>query len=77
MMFTDMYLLNGDTAGLCARTDSVADAWFSPGGFNRGQIRGAVKLAFNPNQTQRDELYKSRVNPVCIFPRTRYCVVWR
>ena len=60
--------LNGDIAGLCARTDNVADAWFSPGGFNRGQIRGAVKLAFNPNQTQRDELYKNRVNPVVAFP---------
>ena len=60
--------LNGDIAGLCARTDNVADAWFSPGGFNRGQIRGAVKLAFNPNQTQRDELYRSRVNPVVSFP---------
>ena len=60
--------LNGDTAGLCARTDSVADAWFSPGGFNRGQVRGAVKLAFNPNQAQRDELYKSNVNSVVSFP---------
>jgi hypothetical protein len=60
--------LNGDIAGLCARTDNVADAWFSPGGFNRGQVRGAVKLAFNPNQTQRDELYKARVNPVTSFP---------
>ena len=60
--------LNGDTAGLCARTDNIADPFFSPAGFNRGQIRGAVKLAFNPNQTQRDELYKSRVNPVVSFP---------
>jgi len=60
--------LNGDTAGLCARTDSIADPWFSPGGFNRGQVRGAVKLAFNPNQTQRDDLYKARVNPVVSFP---------
>ena len=69
--YNDVYRfvpLNGDTAGLCARTDSVADAWFSPGGFNRGQIRGAVKLAFNPNQTQRDEIYKARVNPVVSFP---------
>ena len=69
--YNDVYRfvpLNGDIAGLCARTDSVADAWFSPGGFNRGQIRGAVKLAFNPNQTQRDELYKARVNPVTTFP---------
>ena len=60
--------LNGDIAGLCARTDNIADPFFSPAGFNRGQIRGAVKLAFNPNQTQRDELYKSRVNPVTAFP---------
>jgi len=69
--YNDVYRfvpLNGDIAGLCARTDNVADAWFSPGGFNRGQIRGAVKLAFNPNQTQRDELYKARVNPVTSFP---------
>ena len=69
--YNDVYRfvpLNGDTAGLCARTDNIADAWFSPGGFNRGQIRGAVKLAFNPNQLQRDELYRSRVNPVIAFP---------
>ena len=60
--------LNGDIAGLCARRDNIADPFFSPAGFNRGQIRGAVKLAFNPNQTQRDELYKARVNPVVSFP---------
>ena len=69
--YNDVYRfvpLNGDTAGACARTDSIADAWFSPGGFTRGQIRGAVKLAYNPNQAQRDELYKSRVNPVVSFP---------
>ena len=60
--------LNGDIAGLCANTDNVADPFFSPGGFNRGQIRGAVKLAFNPNQTQRDDLYQARVNPVVTFP---------
>ena len=60
--------LNGDIAGLCARTDTVADPFFSPAGFTRGQIRGAVKLAFDPNQTQRDDLYKARVNPVVTFP---------
>ena len=60
--------LNGDIAGLCARTDLVADAWYSPAGYNRGNIRGAVKLAFNPTQTQRDDLYRSRINPVVNFP---------
>ncbi len=60
--------LNGDMAGLAARTDLVADSWFSPAGFSRGVVRGAVKLAYNPIKTQRDTLYRARVNPVCTFP---------
>ena len=60
--------LNGDMAGLCARTDTVADSWFSPGGFSRGQIRGVVKLAYNPQKANRDILYRARINPVCSFP---------
>ena len=60
--------LNGDIAGLAARTDLIADSWFSPAGFNRGVIRGAVKLAYNPTQGQRDELYRARVNPVVTLP---------
>jgi len=60
--------LNGDIAGLLARTEQEQEAWFSPAGFNRGQIRGVVKLAFNPQQTHRDELYKNNINPVVSFP---------
>ena len=60
--------LNGDIAGLAARTDLIADSWFSPAGFSRGVIRGAVKLAYNPTKTQRDTLYRARVNPVTTFP---------
>jgi phage tail sheath protein FI len=69
--YNDVYRyvpLNGDIAGLAARTDIVADSWYSPAGFNRGTIRGAVKLAFNPNKTQRDDLYRNRINPVVTFP---------
>ena len=69
--FNDVYRfvpLNGDIAGLCANVDTVADPFFSPGGFNRGQIRGAVKLAFNPTKAQRDTLYPARINPVVTFP---------
>ena len=69
--YSDVYRfvpLNGDIAGLAARTDLVADSWFSPAGFNRGNVRGAVKLAFNPTKSQRDELYMKRINPVCTFP---------
>lgn len=69
--YNDVYRfvpLNGDLAGLAARTDLIADSWYSPAGFNRGNIRGAVKLAFNPNKSQRDDLYRNRINPVVTFP---------
>jgi phage tail sheath protein FI len=60
--------LNGDIAGLCVNTDTVRDPWYSPAGFNRGQIKNAIKLAWNPNKTQRDVLYAAGVNPVVSFP---------
>lgn len=60
--------LNGDIAGLCARTDVTNDPWWSPAGFNRGQIRNVIKLAFNPTKTQRDEIYPKGINPVVTFP---------
>jgi len=59
---------NGAVAGLCAKTDYTNDAWWSPAGFNRGQIFGVTKLAYNPGKADRDTLYKARVNPVVTFP---------
>lgn len=58
----------GHMAGLCANTDQVADAWFSPAGFSRGQLLGVAKLAHNPKQADRDTLYKASVNPIVAFP---------
>ena len=60
--------LNGDLAGLCVFTDTSRDPWFSPAGFNRGQIKNAIKLAWNPTKTYRDALYAAGVNPVVSFP---------
>jgi phage tail sheath protein FI len=60
--------MNGDTAGLAVRTDFVSDPWFSPAGFNRGQIKNVVKLPFSPSASERDTLYKAGVNPVVTFP---------
>ena len=60
--------LNADIAGLCVYTDSVRDPWYSPAGFNRGAIKNAVKLAWNPTKTYRDVLYSAGVNPVVSFP---------
>lgn len=59
--------LNADIAGLCVNTDNVRDPWFSPAGFNRGNIKNVTKLAFNPNKAERDLLYRNRVNPVTTF----------
>ena len=69
--YNDVYRwvpLNGDTAGLAVRTDFIADPWFSPAGFNRGQYKNVVKLAYSPSKTDRDTLYKRGVNPVVSFP---------
>jgi len=58
----------GHIAGLCANTDRVADAWFSPAGYNRGSLLNVTKLAYNPSQADRDALYLARVNPIVSFP---------
>ncbi len=60
--------LNGDIAGTCARNDINNFPWFSPAGTARGGILNAVKLAYTPNQTQRDVLYSNRINPVIFSP---------
>ncbi len=69
--YNDVYrwiVAGGAMAGLCAYTDDVTDPWFSPAGFNRGQLLGVTRLAFNPKKFERDELYKARINPICSFP---------
>lgn len=69
--YNDVYRwipLNGDIAGLCAYTDDSRDPWWSPAGFNRGNIKNLVKLAWNPKKGERDILYKNGVNPVVNFP---------
>ena len=69
--YNDVYrwiAASGATAGLTANADLVADAWFSPAGFTRGNVRNVTKLAWNPNQAERDALYKTGVNPIVTFP---------
>lgn len=69
--YNDVYRwipLNGDIAGLCARTDQVRDPWYSPAGLSRGQIQNLIKLAYYPTASDRDTLYKNAINPVVSFP---------
>ena len=65
--FNDKYRYiptNGDVAGLCVQTSQTQEDWYSPAGLNRGGILNAVKMAYNPNKADRDELYQARINPV-------------
>ena len=69
--FNDEYryvACNGDIAGLCVNTSETVADWVSPAGMNRGGLRNVIKLAFNPNKADRDELYQARINPVVVFP---------
>ena len=69
--FNDKYRYigcNGDVAGLCVSTSAILDDWFSPAGLNRGGLQNVVKLAFNPNKAQRDDLYTNRINPIVALP---------
>lgn len=59
---------NGDVAGLCVRTSIQAYPWFSPAGQQRGILNNAIKLAYNPDKSQRDLLYSARVNPIITQP---------
>ena len=68
--YNDVYRwipLNGDIAGLCARTDNERDPWYSPAGPTRGIIKNIVKLAWNPTSAERDQMYLIGINPVVTF----------
>ena len=71
--FNDKYCYvpcNGDVAGLCVNTSTTVADWISPAGLARGGVRNVVKLAYNPNKADRDELYQNRINPIVSFPGT-------
>jgi len=61
---------NGDVAGLMVRTSVNAYPWFSPAGQQRGILNNAIKLAYNPDKAQRDQLYPLRVNSIVNQPGT-------
>jgi hypothetical protein len=69
--YNDQYVwvpLNADTAGLMVQTDLTRDPWYSPAGFNRGNVKNVIKLSWNPSKADRDQLYKKGINPIVTFP---------
>jgi phage tail sheath protein FI len=59
--------MNADVAGICARADDI-NAYISPAGFTRGNIKGAELIAYIPNHAERDDLYVNGINPIASFP---------
>jgi len=59
---------NSDIAGLMVRTSIEDHSWYSPAGEVRGTLNNVIKLAYNPNKTQRDSLYTNRINPIISTP---------
>lgn len=59
--------LAADVAGCLSRTDRVSYPWYSPAGTRRGQILNVVSLTQSLTETQQDNLYDSKVNPVATF----------
>lgn len=69
--YNDVYrwiALNGDCAGVTARSIFDRNEWASPAGFNRGSVKNVTRLAVNPNKPQRDRLFQASVNFVVSFP---------
>jgi len=69
--YNDQYIkipAASSTAGLFANTDFVAAPWFSPAGPRRGQYLGITSLAYTPNKSERDQLYRAGVNPIANIP---------
>lgn len=56
--------LCGDIAGTRAYTDNISYPWFSNAGVENGLINNVTKLAYNPQETDRDYLYPLGINPV-------------
>jgi phage tail sheath protein FI len=69
--YSDQYVMIpacSTTAGIMAASDDASAPWFSPAGTRRGQYFGVSALSFNPTMSDRDVMYKARVNPIVSMP---------
>jgi len=66
----------GMIAGNQVQTNDLQNPWWADAGIERGQLQDVVKLAFNPNQGDRDVLYKNKINPVISTHSSGNAVIW-
>ena len=62
--------------GVFAANDRLAAEWFAPAGLNRGGLTGAVSVLNRLTQTEKDELYEGKVNPIVVVPGVASPVVF-
>ena len=60
--------------GAIAQSDAAAAEWFAPAGLNRGVLGNVLEAKIRLNQTERDQLYEGKINPIATFPRTGVCI---
>ena len=60
--------------GVIAFNDRVSAEWFAPAGLNRGGLTEVIEVKTRLTQTERDDLYEARINPIAVFPSTGVCV---
>ena len=60
--------------GALSFNDSVAAPWYAPAGLNRGSLTSVINTYEKLTQSDRDELYESRVNPIANFPNQGICI---
>lgn len=65
---------SGYEAAIMARMDALLQPWYAPAGLNNGIIRNIVDIAIEPNQRERDLLYRYGINPITVFPRDGFVV---
>ena len=66
----------GAVAGSQVRTNSDRDAWWANAGMERGHLGDVIKIAYNPNETERGILYRNKINPIVSFPGQGNCIIW-
>jgi len=59
--------LNGDHAGLYARTDYIKSVGSAASGHNRGQVKEVTKFAIEPNLANRNDMSNAQINPFVTF----------
>ena len=60
--------------GAIAASDALQAEWFAPAGLNRGVLGNVLEARIRLNQSERDQLYEARVNPIATFPQTGVCI---